>query len=85
MKQFSYVLTRPAGMHARPVGKLLREAARFKSSIRVSDGMKAAALEKAAAVMGLDLHSGSRITVTVEGRDEEAAVAAMQAYFVANF
>ena len=32
----------------------------------------------------LDMRCGSRITVMVEGRDEEAAVAALQNYFVAN-
>ena len=32
----------------------------------------------------LSARSGSRITVTVEGRDEEAAVAAIQNYVVAN-
>ena len=33
-------------------------------------------------VMGLDMQCGNRITVTVEGTDEEAAVAAIQNYFV---
>ncbi len=32
--------------------------------------------------MGLDMNCGNRITVTVEGKDEEAAVAAIQNYFV---
>ena len=31
-----------------------------------------------------DVQRGSRVTVTVEGRDEEAAVAAIQNFFVAN-
>ena len=41
-----------------------------------------AALAQMRDVMGLDMQCGNRITVTVEGTDEEAAVAAIQNYFV---
>ena len=36
MKQFSYVLTKPHALHAKPIGKLQREAARFVSQVRLS-------------------------------------------------
>ncbi len=83
MKQFSYVLTNQDALQTRPMGNLMREASRFSSRVRLSNGAKTAALsELRAAAMGLDMNCGNRITVTVEGKDEEAAVAAIQNYFV---
>ena len=84
MKQFSYVLTNQDALHTRPMSSLMREAARFSSKVRLVNGTKTAALAQVRDVMGLDLdmQCGNRITVTVEGTDEEAAVAAIQNYFV---
>ena len=82
MKQFSYVLTRPHALHARPVSNLLKEASRFSSSVFLALEDRQVAIRDARLLMGAE--SGSRIVVTVEGKDEEAAVAAIQNYFVAN-
>ena len=82
MKQFSYVLTKPHALHARPVNHLLREVARFTSSVYLALEDQKVSLKEARLLMGAG--SGSRIVVTVEGKDEEAAVAAIQNYFVAN-
>lgn len=81
MKQFSYVLTNQDALHTRPMSSLMREAARFSSKVRLVNGTKTAALAQMRDVMGLDMQCGNRIT-TVEGTDEEAAVAAIQNYFV---
>ncbi|HIU16310.1 MAG TPA: HPr family phosphocarrier protein [Candidatus Ventricola intestinavium] len=84
MKQFSYVLTNENAMQIRPMSNLMREAARFSSKVRLINGAKTAALQEMRAVMGLDMQCGSKVTVTVEGKDEEAAVAAIQSFFVDN-
>lgn len=84
MKQFSYVLTKPMPARIRSMSSLLREASRFTSRVRLSNGERDAALEQLRAVSELEMDCGNRITVTVEGRDEEAAVAALQNYFVTN-
>lgn len=82
MKQFSYVLTKPHALHARPVSSLVRETSRFTSSVYLALGEQRVSLKDARLLMGAG--SGSRIVVTVEGKDEEAAVAAIQNYFVSN-
>ena len=82
MKQFSYVLNKQNALHVRPVNLLMREAARFSSSVHLAYGEQTVGLKDARTLMGAG--SGSRIVVTVEGKDEEAAVAAIQNYFVAN-
>lgn len=82
MKQFSYVLTKPHALHARPVSNLMRESSRFASSVHLALGDQRVSLKEARLLMGAD--SGSKIVVTVEGKDEEAAVAAIQSYFVTH-
>lgn len=82
MKQFSYVLTKPHALHARPVSSLMRETAHFNSSVSLALGEQRVSLKDARLLMGAG--SGSKIVVTVEGKDEEAAVAAIQNYFVSN-
>ena len=84
MKQFSYILTRSVMPHARLAERLKKEASRFVSSIIVKDGKNSKRIQKGGNVAGLNLHSGNRITITVDGCDEEAAVAAIQNYVVAN-
>lgn len=82
MKQFSYVLTNDSAMQSRHMGNLVREAARFQSRVHLRSGAENVLLAQARDLR--DVQRGSRVTVTVEGRDEEAAVAAIQDYFVAN-
>lgn len=40
MKQFTYVITDEAGIHARPAGLLVKEAAKFASSATIAKGAK---------------------------------------------
>ncbi|MFR2021289.1 MAG: HPr family phosphocarrier protein [Christensenellales bacterium] len=82
MKQFSYVLTNQDALHTRPMSSLMREAARFSSKVRLVNGTKTAALAQMRDVMGLDMQCGSRSDRHRRGKDEEAAVAAIQNYFV---
>ena len=38
MKEFSYVITDSEGIHARPAGLLVKEAAKFQSDIKLKKG-----------------------------------------------
>ena len=82
MKQFSYVLTNDSAVQSRQMGNLVREASRFQSRVQLRSGAENVLLTRT--LPDLQMQRGSRVTVTVEGRDEEAAVAAIQDYFVAN-
>ena len=77
MKTFTYSITDAAGIHARPAGL-------FESKISVAKGARKADLKKLFAVMGLGVKQGEVITVDVEGADEEAAAAAVEAFLKAN-
>lgn len=82
MKQFSYVLTKPHALLVRPASNLMREISRFSSSVQLMLGDQLIGLKQTRLLMRAG--SGSKVTVTVDGKDEEAAVAAIQNYFVAH-
>lgn len=84
MKQFTYVITDEAGIHARPAGLLVKEAAKFASSTTIAKGAKKGDLKRIFGVMALGVKKGEEITVTFEGADEDAAAAALEAFFKAN-
>lgn len=84
MKEFTYIITDAAGIHARPAGLLVKEAKKFESMISLSRGSRTADLKKLFGVMGLGAKQGDSVTVTAEGADEEAAAAAVEAFLKAN-
>ena len=85
MKQFRYVTTRTISAREKTLERLMRECARFASSVTLRGTDEHASVLRLRDLLGCGIRGGSRITVTVEGMDEEAAVAAVQNYIVANF
>ena len=84
MKEFTYTITDPQGIHARPAGQLIQEANRFTSAITLDKDGKTADAKRIFAVMSLGAKQGETLKVTVEGADEEAAAAAIEAFLKEN-
>ncbi len=84
MKTFTYTITDALGIHARPAGLLVKAATPFQSEITLETPAKMASAKRMMAVMGLGVKQGTELKVTVEGADEEAAAAAMEAFFKEN-
>lgn len=84
MKEFTYTITDPVGIHARPAGLLAKKAKEFESVITIDKSGKSAAATKLMALMGLGIKCGENVTVTVEGADEEKAAAEMEKFFSEN-
>lgn len=85
MKEFNYTITDPQGIHARPAGILVKEAAKFSSDINiVKDDGKSGSAKKIFAVMGLGIKQGMTVTVKCDGADEDAAAAALEEFFKTN-
>ena len=85
MKEFTYTITDPVGIHARPAGLLVKAIKALDSSVTIAkaDG-KSAAGTKLMALMGLGIKQGDTVTVTVEGGSENANAAAMEQFFKDN-
>lgn len=84
MREFSYVITDPEGIHARPAGILVKQAASFGSAIKIAGNGKSADAKRLLAVMSLGIKKGMEVTFTVEGDDEDAAAEAMEAFMKEN-
>lgn len=84
MKEFQYVIQDPVGLHARPAGLLVKQAAGFQSKITISGNGKSCDAKKLIMLMSLGLTQGSEISCTIEGEDEDAAFEALQKFFTDN-
>ena len=84
MKEFKYTLQDALGIHARPAGMLVKAVAGFKSAITIDNGAKKADARRLMAVMSMGVKQGQEVTVTVDGEDEDAAIAALEAFFKEN-
>ena len=85
MKEFTYIITDPSGIHARPAGLLVKAAKKFEAGIFVEKAAKKADLKKIFTVMALGIKQGEEIKVIVDGSDEEYAVHEMEKFFKENF
>ena len=85
MKEFTYVITDPVGIHARPAGLLVKEAKNFKSTATFIKGDKSAKATALMKLMGMGIKQGDEVKVQVEGEDEEACAAAIEKFLKENF
>ena len=84
MKEFNYTITDPQGIHARPAGMLVKEAAKFQSAITIEKDGKTGDAKRMSAVMGLAAKWRNTITVKVDGSDEDEAAKAIEEFLKAN-
>ena len=84
MKEFTYTITDEQGIHARPAGALVKEAAAFPCKVIIEKDGKEADAKRIFGVMGLGVKCGEEITVCTDGENEEAASAAIEAFLKAN-
>ena len=85
MKEFTYTITDPNGIHARPAGLLVKQLKAFKSTVTIFKGDKNVDMKKLLALMGLGVTQGDAVTIKVEGEDEEACAAALEKFLKETF
>ena len=85
MKNFTYTINDPLGIHARPAGLLSKAAKVYSDTVitveKNGNAVKASQLMK---LMGLGVKQGDVGTVTADGASEDAAIAAMKEFFQNN-
>lgn len=70
-------ITLTGDLHARPAGALAVAAGRFAAAISVTAGARTVDAKSVLGVMGLGATTGQRVTVSADGPDAVAAVAAL--------
>ena len=84
MKEFTYTITDPAGLHARPAGLLVKQTMPYASDVKLCKEDREANAKSMLSVMGLGAKNGETVTVKTEGEDEETAIAELEAFFKEN-
>lgn len=73
------------GLHARPAAQLVKTASKFESEIYFKKGSLEVNAKSIMGVMMLAAEKGSIITITVNGKDEKQALAAVIKVFESKF
>lgn len=84
MKTFEYTIKDELGIHARPAGLLVKEAKKFESECTITKDGKTKKLTQLMMLMSLGVKQGDTVTVSVDGADEDAAVASLKKFFENN-
>lgn len=84
MKEFSYVITDEQGIHARPAGMFVKEAAACECSVTISKDGKEVDAKRLLAVMGLGVKKDQEIILKADGADEEAAIEKLSTFLKEN-
>ena len=84
MKTFEYTIKDELGIHARPAGLLVKEAKKFESECTITKNGKTKKLTQLMMLMSLGVKQGDTVTVSVDGADEDVAVAALKEFFENN-
>ncbi|TAA72701.1 phosphocarrier protein HPr [Planococcus salinarum] len=78
MTEKQFTITDEAGMHARPASALVGSVSKFKSDIMLEFKGKKVNLKSILGVMSLGISSGSIVTISADGEDEDEAMATIE-------
>ena len=85
MKEFRYVIQDPLGIHARPAGMFVKALKPFADTeITISKGDKTVKASQLMKLMGLAVKQGHEVVVAANGPQEDAAIAAAEAFLKEN-
>ena len=84
MKEFNYTITDQQDSQPNRKGVLVKEAAKYQSTITLEKDGKTGDAKRIFAVMGLAAKCGNTLNVKVEGQDEDEAAKALEEFFKAN-
>lgn len=75
MKQFTYVVKNPFGIHVRPSGAIAKQAGEYPNTlITITRGPETVAADSAVKLMSLGVKKGDTIVLTCDGEYEQDAI-----------
>ncbi|MCH9275889.1 HPr family phosphocarrier protein [Bifidobacterium amazonense] len=83
-QEFTFTVSDPEGMHARPAGLLVSQAQKYESSIIITRDGKSVDAKRIFGVMGLGVKQGDEVNVKVQGNDEAKAAAEFEQFLKEN-
>lgn len=74
MKEFKYIIKDELGIHARPAGTLVKEAAKFPCKVTIEKDGKEADAKRIMGLMALGVKTGQEIILRADGEREKEAI-----------
>lgn len=84
MVSFKFVVNDKMGLHARPAGLLVKEAAKCTGKVTIRKGEKTGDAKRIFNVMGLSIKADEEVVITVEGDREKEEAAALEEFIKEN-
>lgn len=84
MVSFTFTVKDEMGLHARPAGALVKEAAKCTSKVTIRKGEKSGDAKRIFNVMGLAVKGFEEVEIIVEGENEQEEAAALEAFVKEN-
>lgn len=84
MKEFTYTITDPEGIHARPAGELVKKAATFACNVKIAKDGREVDAKRIMGIMSLGVKTGMEVTVKADGEGEDQAIEELKAFFAEN-
>ena len=84
MTGFTYTITHPVGLHARPAAALTGLCRSLTSRITIAKGDRNTSATSLVSLLLLEVRQGDSVSVTLEGPRETEEAHALLAYFRAN-
>lgn len=84
MKEFTYTIKDEMGIHARPAGLFVKEAAAFPCVVTITKDGKEVDAKRIFGVMGLGVKCGQEITLKTDGEKEEEAMETLSKFLEEN-
>lgn len=84
MQEFTYIIQDPLGLHARPAGILVKEAAKYESVITLEREGTTANAKSIIQVMRMAVKNGEKVKISCCGEDEVAAETALKSVLQTN-
>ena len=84
MREFRYVIKDEQGIHARPAGLFVKEAASCESKITISKDGKEVDAKRILGVMGLGVKKDQEIVLKAEGSDDDQAIEKLSKFLQEN-
>lgn len=84
MKKLTYKIQDEMGIHARPAGLLVQEAAQFPCAVTIEKDGKSVDAKRILGVMSLGVKCGQEIVLCCDGEKEDEAIAALETFLKEN-
>ncbi len=84
MIKFTFTVHDEMGLHARPAGALVKEAAKCTSKVTIRKGDRIGDAKRIFNVMGLSIKANEEVELIVEGDKEQEEAAALESFIKEN-